>query len=85
MSLVVYYVIIVLEILTGIWCFYRTLKYIGNKNKNEENKAVIKEKEANILIVIPCLRDQDIIVHTLEHFLDLTCSYVFIFEYGGNL
>ena len=72
MSLVVYYVIIVLEILTGIWCFYRTLKYIGNKNKNEENKAVIKEKEANILIVIPCLREQDIIVQTLEHFLDLT-------------
>ena len=40
------------------------------------NKAVIKEKEANILIVIPCLREQDIIVQTLEHFLDLTYNIV---------
>lgn len=72
MSIVVYYIIIVLEILTGVWCFYRALKYIRNKNNNEKNKVATKENKANILIVIPCLREQDIIIQTLKHFLDLT-------------
>lgn len=72
MSMVVYYIIIVLEILTGVWCFYRAFKYICNQNKNEENKVQVKVEQPNILIVIPCLREQDIIVKTLNHFLELT-------------
>lgn len=41
-------------------------------NKKVENKVQTKEKAHNILIAIPCLREQDIIIQTLKHFLDLT-------------
>lgn len=32
----------------------------------------LNEKKPNILIVIPCLREQDIIIQTLNYFLELT-------------
>lgn len=41
-------------------------------NKKVKNKIQMTEKVPNILIVIPCLREQDIIIQTLKHFLDLT-------------
>lgn len=40
--------------------------------KQVKNKIQTKEKVPNILIVIPCLREQDIIIQTLNHFLGLT-------------
>ena len=72
MSLIIFYIILLLEILTGLWCFHRTFKYMRKYNKKVENKVQTNEKVPNILIVIPCLREQDIIIQTLKHFLDLT-------------
>lgn len=74
MSMVVYYLILFLEVLTGIWCFYRTFKYICHQNKKVRDKIQINDNESNILIVIPCLREQDIIIQTLNHFLELTSN-----------
>lgn len=74
MSLVICYIILLLEVLTGFWCFYRSLKYICKQNKKEENKIQTNEKKPNILMVIPCLREQDIIIQTLNHFLELTSN-----------
>ena len=72
MSLIIFYIILLLEILTGLWCFHRSFKYMRKHNKKVENKVQTKEKAPNILIAIPCLREQDIIIQTLKHFLDLT-------------
>ena len=72
MSLIIFYIILFLEILTGLWCFHRSFKYMRKHNKKVKNKVQTKEKAPNILIVIPCLREQDIIIQTLKHFLDLT-------------
>jgi len=72
MSMVVYYTILVLEVLTGFWCFYRSFKYICKQNKKTKNILQRNEKKSNILIVIPCLREQDIIIQTLSYFLGLT-------------
>lgn len=72
MSMVVYYTILILEVLTGFWCFYRSFKYICKQNKKTKNILQRNEKKSNILIVIPCLREQDIIIQTLNYFLGLT-------------
>ena len=72
MSIIIYYVILVLEILTGVWCLYRTIKYFSNQNRKYKNKISTNKNIPNILIVIPCLREQGIIVETLKHFLKLT-------------
>ena len=72
MSMVVYYTILILEVLTGFWCFYRIFKYICKQNKKTKNILQRNEKKSNILIVIPCLREQDIIIQTLNYFLGLT-------------
>ena len=75
MSTIIYYLILVLEILTGIWCFYRTLKYNNYLKKKSYDKIENKSREPNMLIVIPCLREQDIIVSTLSHFLKITNNF----------
>ncbi|MBP3596723.1 MAG: glycosyltransferase family 2 protein [Clostridia bacterium] len=75
MSLIIFYIILLLEILTGLWCFHRSFKYMRKHNKKVENKVQTKEEAPNILIVIPCLREQDIIIQTLKHFLDLTNNF----------
>ena len=72
MSMVVYYTILILEVLTGFWCIYRSFKYICKQNKKTKNILQRNEKKSNILIVIPCLREQDIIIQTLNYFLGLT-------------
>lgn len=72
MSMVVYYTILILEVLTGFWCFYRSFKYICKQNKKTKNILQRNENKSNILIVIPCLREQDIIIQTLSYFLGLT-------------
>lgn len=72
MSIIVYYMILFLEITTGIWCFYKVSKYICYQNKKLRDKIQINENDPNILIVIPCLREQDIIIQTLNYFLELT-------------
>ena len=72
MSMIVYYTILILEVLTGFWCFYRIFKYICKQNKKTKNILQRNEKKSNILIVIPCLREQDIIIQTLNYFLGLT-------------
>ena len=72
MSMVIYYTILILEVFTGFWCFYRSFKYIRKQNKKTKNILHRNEKKSNILIVIPCLREQDIIIQTLSYFLGLT-------------
>lgn len=72
MSLAVYYIILVLEFFTGIWCFYRSIKYARNQSKKRIKEIQSNVKNPNILIVIPCLREQDIIIQTLNYFLKLT-------------
>lgn len=74
--LYLYLGIIVLEIITGLWCFYRKNKYLKYINKTNNNQIKyeenIEESNTKILMVIPCLREQDIINDTLEHFLKIT-------------
>ena len=72
MSLIVCYIILIFEVFTGFWCLYRSFKYICNQNQKTKNKMELNEKKPNILIVIPCLREQDIIIQTLNYFLELT-------------
>ena len=72
MGVVVYYTILIVEILTGIWCFYRSFKYICEQNKKTKSISQRNERKSSILIVIPCLREQDIIIQTLNYFLELT-------------
>lgn len=61
MSITVYYIILILEFLTGVWCICRTIKYLCKQNSKPKKEITKNEKEPNILIVIPCLREQDII------------------------
>lgn len=68
----IYYTILILEVLTGLWCFYRSFKYICKQNEKTKNILQQNEEKSNILIVIPCLREQDIIIQTLNYFLELT-------------
>ena len=77
MSIILYYIVLILEILTGLWCLYRTTKYSKyiNKEDKQENVIKINNCDSNILIVIPCLREQDIIIKTLQHFLKITDSF----------
>ena len=72
MSLIVCYIILIFEVFTGFWCLYRSFKYICNQNQKTKNIMELNEKKPNILIVIPCLREQDIIIQTLNYFLELT-------------
>ena len=74
MSITIFYIILVLEFLTGTWCVYRTIKYLCKQNSKPKKQITQNEKRPNILIVIPCLREQDIIIETLEHFLKLTSN-----------
>lgn len=77
MSIILYYIVLILEILTGLWCLYRTTKYSKYINKEDKQEIIIKINNcnSNILIVIPCLREQDIIIKTLQHFLKITDSF----------
>lgn len=72
MSLIVCYIILIFEVFTVFWCLYRSFKYICNQNQKTKNKMELHERKPNILIVIPCLREQDIIIQTLNYFLELT-------------
>lgn len=74
MSIIVCYIILVLEFSTGVWCVYRTFKYLYNRSKKNKSKILANKNMPNILIVIPCLREQDIIIETLKHFLKLTSN-----------
>ena len=53
MSIIIYYTILLLEILNGFWCFIRGFKYLYKQNR--ETKKVVKQngEKSNILIVIP--------------------------------
>lgn len=76
MNRIIYYIILCLEIVTGIWCIYRASKYEKfNRNKEVKIKKQINNNKPNILIVIPCLREQDIIIQTLKYFLELTNNF----------
>ena len=74
MSIILYYIVLALEILTGLWRLYRTAKYGKHINK-KSNAIKINNCKSNILIVIPCLREQDIIIKTLQHFLKITDNF----------
>ena len=71
MKLIAFYFILTMEIITGVWCLYRAIKYnrYNNRSKKNYNKSI--SSDSNILIVIPCLREQDIIIKTIQHFLEL--------------
>lgn len=78
MSKKIYIVILLLEVLNGIWCFYRIKRYntiIRKKENKEKKKEKFNYSENNILIVIPCLREQEIIISTLNHFLKITGNF----------
>lgn len=71
MGKIVFYFILILEIITGGWCLYRVIKYYIHNNKLVKNYNKLISSNSNILIVIPCLREQDIIIKTIQHFLGL--------------
>lgn len=48
---------------------------MSKHNKKIKNKIQTNKKAPNILVVIPCLREQDIIIQTIKHFLDLTNDF----------
>lgn len=75
MSIVIYYTILLLEILNGFWCFVRGFKYLYKHNKGTKNVVKQNGEKSNILIVIPCLREQGIIVQTLNYFLKLIKNF----------
>lgn len=75
MNLIIFYTILLLEFLNGLWCLYRSFKYMSKHNKKNKNKIQTNKKAPNILVVIPCLREQDIIIQTIKHFLDLTNDF----------
>lgn len=75
MSTIIYWLILILEFFTGIWCLYRIIKYNNYLQKEYYYKIENKSHNPNILIVIPCLREQDIITSTLRHFLNITNNY----------
>ena len=49
MSMVVYYTILILEVLTGFWCFYRSFKYICKQNKKTKNILQIDYYKINCI------------------------------------
>lgn len=74
--MVVFYLLIIfLEIFTGIWCFYRAIKYNNYQKRHIDTNELNNLSVPNILIVIPCLREQDIIISTLNHFLKITNNF----------
>ena len=75
MSTIIYWLILISEFFTGIWCLYRIIKYNNYLQKESYYKIENKSHNPNILIVIPCLREQDIIFSTLRHFLNITNNY----------
>lgn len=75
MSLILFYMILLFEIINGIWCLYRVIRYNNHNKKLKENSNESKVENSKILIVIPCLREQDIIISTLQHFLKLISNY----------
>ena len=75
MSVILFYIILLLEIINGIWCLYRVIRYNNHNEKLKENYNESRIDNSKILIVIPCLREQDIIISTLQHFLKLTFNY----------
>ena len=75
MILILFYIILLFEIINGIWCLYRVIRYNNHNKKLKENSNESKLENSKILIVIPCLREQDIIISTLQHFLKLTSNY----------
>lgn len=74
MILILFYIILLFEIINGIWCLYRVIRYNNHNKKLKENSNESKLENSKILIVIPCLREQDIIISTLQHFLKLTSN-----------
>lgn len=66
MSIIFYYIIVSLEIFTGIWCIYRVKRFINYQRKPIKNKKEHYDNKANILIVIPCLHEQNIIIETFS-------------------
>lgn len=69
--LIVYWIIVVLEILCAFWNILKT--YIAKRKiytiKMHENNS--KSFNCKILIIIPCLREQSIITETIDYFLNL--------------
>ena len=75
-SIIICYIIIILELLSAVWCLYRAIKYKIFHIANKENENIKTDKEdSNIIIVIPCLREQDIIIQTIKHFLEITNDF----------
>ena len=52
MSIIIYYTILLLEILNGFWCFVRGFKYLYKQNKETKNVVKPNGGKSNILIVI---------------------------------
>lgn len=65
-----FFLIIALEIFTTFWNILRCICF---KNILKKQSSFLKAKslDTNIIIAIPCLREQNIIEETLNHFLSL--------------
>lgn len=66
----IFFFIIADEVVAGLWTFYRfaLLNCKLDKVKNIKHR---NESNAQMLVVIPCLREQDIITETVDYFLEI--------------
>lgn len=70
MLIFIFVIIIIVEVLLCIWQNYRYLKFLYKyKNITGMKKETDLDVNSKIFIIIPCLREQDVILETIKHFL----------------
>lgn len=71
-----FWFIVFVEVMTFMWNIYRYISFnrLYKKDKNLKNNHNIEIPQ--ILITIPCLREQDAIKSTLEHLINITPNNV---------
>lgn len=71
-----FWTIIIVEFAVAFRNIYKTIVYMHNNDKINLKKD--KPTDCKMHIVIPCLREQDYIIDTLNYYLKLTDNYPFI-------
>lgn len=61
------------EVLYGVWNIIKTILFFYKKKSNKIEKNLNTDFE--LIIVIPCLREQLIICNTLNYFLNIIKNY----------
>lgn len=73
---IVFGLVIIFELVSCIWNFLRAKIFLcKEKGFDIQEEPQSHDIKPEILIVIPCLREQDIIFKTLEHFLNIIKDY----------